>query len=397
MRHHKFSMAIMALLMVLLMSSTTTAAELKDISASWAKADIQALVAEGVISGYPDETFRPKNPITRAEFARILARAFHFVDSAGQAPFSDIHSHWAKNEISALAAKGIIQGYPDGKFHPDEKITRAEIVTMLTRALKLDKDFQADYFDWWPTFTDMSEDHWSYNSVEIASRLGIIPSIFGTTFQPERPATREETAAMVRTAADLVTIQGTLSAAGDHATLTVEPLIGQSLVLEVAPDASILRNSTKSEAANLVEGDQVYLVANRSGAAQFVKATGIVTQSDVMSKITDLSRGLVTKEQLSALVKGDWQTLRDEMRYSLYDQLLKNGVKPHEAEALITQDWSALSGFGQERLAEALAAEWDLPPELIVALLERDWSTAQEYGQVELTQRLLGGLLNESL
>ena len=72
-------------------------------------------------------------------------------------------------------------------------------------------------------------------------------------------------------------------------------------------------------------------------------------------------------------------------------------MKPHEAEALITQDWSALSGFGQERLAEALAAEWDLPPELIVALLERDWSTAQEYGQVELTQRLFGGLLNESL
>lgn len=395
MRQHKFSMAIMALLMVLLFSSTTAAAELKDISASWAKADIQALAAEGVISGYPDETFRPKNPVTRAEFARILAKAFRF-ESGGQAPFSDTRNHWAKNEISALAAKGIIQGYPDGKFHPNEKITRAEIVTMLTRVLKLDKDFQANYFDWWPTFTDLSEEHWAYGSVEIASRLGIIPSIFGTTFQPERPATREETAAMVKTAADLVTIQGTLSAAGDQATVTIEPLIGHSLVLELAPDASILRNSTKSEAANLVEGDQIYLVANRSGAAQFVKASGIVTQSDVMSKITDLSKGMVTKEQLGALIKGDWQAVRDEMKYTLYDQLLKNGVKPHEAEALIIQDWSALSDFGQERIAEALAAEWGLSPELIVALLERDWQTAQEYGQVELTQRLLGGLLNES-
>ena len=201
---------------------------------------------------------------------------------------------------------------------------------------------------------------------------------------------------MVKTAADLVTIQGTLSAAGDQATVTIEPLIGHSLVLELAPDASILRNSTKSEAANLVEGDQIYLVANRSGAAQFVKASGIVTQSDVMSKITDLSKGMVTKEQLGALIKGDWQAVRDEMKYTLYDQLLKNGVKPHEAEALITQDWSALGDFGQERLAEALAAQWDLPPELVVALLERDWSTAQEYAQVELTQRLLGGLLNES-
>ncbi|NLA58164.1 MAG: S-layer homology domain-containing protein [Firmicutes bacterium] len=266
MRQHKLFMAIMALLMVLLLGSTTAAAELTDISASWAKADIRALVAEGVISGYPDGTFRPKNPVTRAEFARILAKAFH-LQSSGQAPFADIRNHWAKDEISALAAKGIIQGYPDGRFHPDEKITRAEIVTMLTRALKLDKDFHVDYFDWWPTFTDMSEEHWSYNSVEIASRLGIIPSVFGTTFQPERPATREETAAMVKTAADLITVQGTLSVDGDHSTITVAPIIGQSLVLEIAPDASILRNGTESEAANFVEGDQVYLMANRSGDA----------------------------------------------------------------------------------------------------------------------------------
>ncbi|HHV94119.1 MAG TPA: S-layer homology domain-containing protein [Firmicutes bacterium] len=395
MRLHKSSAAIMALLMVLLLSSTTAAAELKDISSSWAKADIQALAAEGVISGYPDGTFRPKNPITRAEFARIVARAFN-LQSTNQAQFSDTRNHWTKGEISALAAKGIIQGYPDGRFHPDEKITRAEIVTMLIRALKLDKDFSAEQYDWWPTYTDMSEAHWSYNSVEIASRLGIVPSVFGSTFQPDRPATREETAAMVKAAADLITVQGTLSAVEDGAAITVEPLIGQSLVLEMAPDASVLRNGTKSEAGNLVEGDQVYLVANRAGAAQFIKANGIVTQSDVMSKITDLSKGLVTKEQLGALIKGDWQTLRGEMRYTLYDQLLKNGVKPHEAEAIITQDWSALSDFGKERLAEALASQWDLSPELIVALLDRDWSTAQEYAQVELTQRLLGGLLSES-
>jgi hypothetical protein len=168
------------------------------------------------------------------------------------------------------------------------------------------------------------------------------------------------------------------------------------LVLEVAHDASILRNSTRSQAGNLVDGDQVYVVASNSGSAQFIKANGIVTQADVMSKVTDLSKGLVTKEQLGALVRGDWQTVRNEMKYSLYDELLQNGVRPHEAEALITQDWTALGGLGQERLAEALADQWDVPAELIIALLERDWQTAQEYGQVELTQRLLGGLLNDS-
>ncbi|NMB46346.1 MAG: S-layer homology domain-containing protein [Firmicutes bacterium] len=395
MRRHRIWMAAIALLMVLMLGGAASAATLSDISASWAKADIEALLADGVISGYPDRTFRPENPVTRAEFARILAGAFHY-ESSSKPDFPDIQNHWAKKDINALAEKGIIKGYPDGGFHPDARISRAEMTTMLTRALKLDDEFRGDQFGWWPTFTDVSDEHWAYNSVEIANRLGIIPPVFETTFQPDRAANRAETAAMVRAARDLITVQGTLQITDNPNTLMVAPIVGQPLVFEVAADASILRNSTKSQAANLVEGDQVYVVASYSGSAQFVKANGIVTQADVMSKVFDLSKGLVTKEQLSALVRGDWQTVRDEMKYSLYDQLLQNGVRPHEAEALLTQDWTALEDLGQERLAEALSEQWDIPVELIIALLERDWKTAQEYGQVEVTQRLLGGLLNDS-
>ncbi|NMB12884.1 MAG: S-layer homology domain-containing protein [Firmicutes bacterium] len=395
MRRYTIRMAAMALLAALLLSGTASASRLTDISASWARADIEALLTDGVINGYPDRTFRPDNPVTRAEFSRILARAFHY-EASGKPNFPDIQSHWAKKDISALAEKGIIKGYPDGNFHPDARINRAEMTTMLTRALKLDNGFQSTQFGWWPTFTDVTESHWAYNSVEIASRLGILPPVFETTFKPDQATNRAETAAMVRAARDLTTLQGTLKLTDNQSTIMVAPSIGQPLVLELAPDASILRNSTRSQAANLVEGDQVYVVASNSGSAQFVNASGIVTQADVVSKVTDLSQGLVTKEQLAALVRGDWQTVRDEMKYSLYDQLLQNGIRPHEAEALLTQDWTALEGLGQERLAEALAQQWDIPVELIVALLDRDWKTAQEYGQVELTQRLLGGLLNDS-
>ena len=395
MRRYTIWMATLALLIVFSIGGVVNAAKLSDISASWAKTDIEALLADGVINGYPDQTFRPKNPVTRAEFARILAKAFRY-ESSGKPDFPDIQNHWAKKDISALTEKGIIKGYPDGKFHPDARISRAEMTTMLTRALKLDSGFEGGQFGWWPTFSDVPEGHWAYNSVEIASRLGILPPVFEAAFQPDRATNREETAAMVRAARDLTTVQGTLKLTDHQTTLMVNPLVGQPLVLEVAHDASILRNSTRSQAGNLVDGDQVYVVASNSGSAQFIKANGIVTQADVMSKVTDLSKGLVTKEQLGALVRGDWQTVRNEMKYSLYDELLQNGVRPHEAEALITQDWTALGGLGQERLAEALADQWDVPAELIIALLERDWQTAQEYGQVELTQRLLGGLLNDS-
>ena len=395
MRRFKVWTAVLALLAVLLLGGLASAAKLSDVSTSWAKADIEALMKDGIISGYPDNTFRPEHPVTRAEFARILSKAFHY-EPSGRNNFSDIQNHWAEKDINALVEKEIIQGYPDGSFKPDTKISRAEMATMLTRAIKLDGDFNGSQFGWWPSFEDVPEDHWAYNSVEIANRLGIVPSVIATRFQPERAANRAETAAMIRAARDLTTIQGTLQTAGDQNTLMVAPLIGQALVLEVAPDASVLRNSTRAQSTDLVEGDQIYVVASSFGSAQFVKASGIVTQADVMSKVMDLSKGLVTKEQLSALLRGDWQAVQDEMKYSIYDQLLKNDVKPHEAEAILTQDWTALGGLGQERLAEALSQQWDVPMELIIALLQRDWKAAQEYGQVELTQRILGGLLNDA-
>lgn len=395
MRRSTIQMLALALLMIMLLSSIVHGAQLSDISANWAKDDINRLIKDGVISGYPDNTFRPDNPVTRAEFARMLAKAFHY-ESSVKNSFSDTQTHWAKKDISTLAEKGIITGYPDGTFRPNAKISRAEMAKMLTRAVKLDGDFDGTQFGWWPSFDDVPENHWAYNSVEIANRLGILPPVIETRFQPDRAANRAETAAMIRAARDLTTAQGTLQATNDLNTIMVTPLVGQALILEVAPDASILRNTTKSQAANLVEGDQVYVVTSSFGRAQFIKANGIVTQADVMSKVTDLSKGLITKEQLSALLTGDWPKVRDEMKYGLYDQMLKNGVKPHEAEALLTQDWTALGGLGQERLAEALAQQWDLPVELIVALLQRDWKTAQQYGQVELTQRILGGLLSDN-
>ena len=89
----------------------------------------------GIVKGDSQGKFNPNAPITRAEFAAIAAR---FDDKANTTAvdFSDIASHWAKNEISAAANNGWINGYTDGTFRPNNKITRAEAMTLVNRVLK---------------------------------------------------------------------------------------------------------------------------------------------------------------------------------------------------------------------------------------------------------------------
>ena len=89
----------------------------------------------GIVKGDSHGKFNPNAPITRAEFAAIAAR---FDDKANTTAvdFSDIASHWAKNEISAAANNGWINGYTDGTFRPNNKITRAEAMTLVNRVLK---------------------------------------------------------------------------------------------------------------------------------------------------------------------------------------------------------------------------------------------------------------------
>jgi len=90
----------------------------------------------GVLEGYPDGTFRPDNNITRAELATIVSR---FVDQSwargSKTKFTDIQGHWAHDEIHSIEDKNWIIGYPDDTFRPDNHITRAETVTMVNRVL----------------------------------------------------------------------------------------------------------------------------------------------------------------------------------------------------------------------------------------------------------------------
>jgi len=106
-----------------------------DVAAtSWYNTAVSTLSSMGIITGYPDGTFRPNAAITRAEFAAIAARFDNDGDKTA-AKFSDIATHWAKDEISIAYNNGWITGYPDGTFGPQRSITRAETATMINRVI----------------------------------------------------------------------------------------------------------------------------------------------------------------------------------------------------------------------------------------------------------------------
>lgn len=99
----------------------------------WYNRAISTLANAGIIKGDPAGTYRPDDPITRAEMAAIIARFGDFKE--GGKTFSDISGHWAQKYIELAASNGWINGNPDGTFKPNNNITRAETVAMINRVL----------------------------------------------------------------------------------------------------------------------------------------------------------------------------------------------------------------------------------------------------------------------
>ena len=141
-----------------------------DVAAtSWYNTAVSTLSSMGIITGYPDGTFRPNAAITRAEFAAIAARFDHDGDKTA-AKFSDIANHWAKDEISIAYNNGWINGYPNGTFGPQRDITRAETMTLVNRVLNRLPETEEDLLPNMTVWTDNANPNaWYYLAVQEAT------------------------------------------------------------------------------------------------------------------------------------------------------------------------------------------------------------------------------------
>ena len=133
----------------------------------WYSDRIGYIESLGIINGYPDSTFRPNAPITRAEFATVAAN-FDDLKETGGVYFSDLPAgHWAKNFVEMAYNRGWISGYPDGTIKPDRYITRAEVVSVVNRMIerKADTSYISFNKDDIKNFTDVDESNWAYYDI----------------------------------------------------------------------------------------------------------------------------------------------------------------------------------------------------------------------------------------
>lgn len=136
-------------------------------SDEWFNNAISTVTVAGIVNGYDDGTFKPNNAITRGELAAIIARFIGGVYSGGDR-FNDISGHWAAEAINRAAYYGWINGYEDATYRPDQKITRAEAMTLINNVLNrhVGEDKMLDDMVKWP---DNKRGTWYYTAVQEAT------------------------------------------------------------------------------------------------------------------------------------------------------------------------------------------------------------------------------------
>ena len=161
---------------------------INDINEHWAESTIRDFISNGYINGYDDNTFRPNNSITRAEFIKIFNKYFELNKKSGKT-FNDTSTHWAKDEIDIAVTHGVINGYPDNTFRPNEPITREQAAKIISNYKKIEDD----NFDKLNKYKDaINVSSWAKDSVEGVLEQGYMNGYSDNTFRPKNNITRAE-------------------------------------------------------------------------------------------------------------------------------------------------------------------------------------------------------------
>jgi len=161
----------------------------------WAARDIGLLLSQGGISGYPDGNFRPDVTVSRAELAKMLSLSFDLkLIKPESANFTDLNpTHWAFPYIERLYKGGIISGYPDGSFRADDPVKRAEVASMIAKIF----NWRLVPENHPPTFIDLDQSHWAFRFIETGAWQGCLDGYPDGSFQPEKGITRGEISSLI--------------------------------------------------------------------------------------------------------------------------------------------------------------------------------------------------------
>ena len=167
-------------------------------SVEWARTAINGLAMRGMINGRDQYTFDPNANITRAEYCQILMGAINALNAKGESTFADVPSTaWYYNAVSVASQLGIVSGYGDGNFGPNDLITRQDMALMTYKTAKImNKSLEPVNAE--ITFEDSHEiSDYAFEAVMTLQKAGIINGMTETTFEPHSNATRAQSAKVI--------------------------------------------------------------------------------------------------------------------------------------------------------------------------------------------------------
>ncbi len=175
---------------------------LTDIQGHWAAAEIGGMNSRMIVDGVDESRFAPEAEITRAELAALLARAMGLPKAGDQAGFRDVsETSWYSGAVAAAKAYGIMDGFGDGTFGPDRKVSRQEAIVTLVRALRLaDANSAASHGAGQADLTVYADRDqiggWASDAIRTAIDAGLVNG-YGDELRPQKSLTRAETAVLI--------------------------------------------------------------------------------------------------------------------------------------------------------------------------------------------------------
>lgn len=303
------SLSIALLVFFSMAVSAYADAKFSDTAGNWAETEIGKWVDSGIIDGYEDGSFRPGNSITRAEFSNIISKVFNYTDKT-ENQFSDVSSDkWYYDVVSKAAAAGIIEG-DQGKFRPEDFISRQEAAIIIGRAfvLKVKDASAADKLD---DSKDIAE--WAKDAVSAVVENGYMTGRSAGIFAPRAEITRAETVKILDNILQDVkgtagtytgTYEKSLAVNVGDVTLKDAEIKGDLILAQGIGDGSVTLDNVKVEGRTLVlgGGENSIILNNTSlgGTLVIIKKDGkvrIVAKGSTSIPSVSLNSGAKLEEE----------------------------------------------------------------------------------------------------
>lgn len=255
-----------------------------DTAGHWAETAIAALAARGIVAGVGGGRFDPQGKLTRAQLAKLIVAGLEGSSVADllagyPATYSDVGHHWGRGWVTAATELDLVRGYGDGRFGPDDPITRAQAAAVIVRALGWETEAGALTVDGAAETLAGYRDggsvpDWAVGYVALAAGRGLMRGYEDLTLRPSAVVSRAEAAVLLLRAFDrmglVFDIGGELLAVDDAGYITIGsiwgwPDDGRALTLQTAPGTACFRNGQRVQLADLAPHDTILAIMGSVG------------------------------------------------------------------------------------------------------------------------------------